>query len=141
MPTYAGFYPYEGTFKTRQTTVVASQAFSVGDALKLSNPGTADEMTIAASNDTIKGVFNGVPVASTDSDYASIKTRTYWNVILGEEQLWYANVEAGTADQTTDVGYEADLNSADGITLNASTNDDFVVTKVLNSTTVIGYFK
>lgn len=142
MPTLSGFQHHEGPAPIRRTSVVASQAFDNGDVIKLSNPGTVDEMTVSTSGDTHKGVYHDKPIASTDSDYASIKEdREYIAIINGPLQLWKANVETGTADQTTDVGYEADLASADGLTLDASTNDDFVVTAVEDSGTVIGYFK
>ena len=144
MPTVSGFQHFDGPCPIRTASVVASQAFDDGDVLKLSNAGTADELTVIGVTDAttaVYGVFHSTPVAATDSDYASIKDgKEYIKVVKGTEQLWTANVETGSADQTTDVGYEADLASADGITLNASTYNIFTVTKVLNSTTVIGYF-
>jgi len=143
MPTLSGFHFHDGIKLTRRTSIVASQAVGHGDVLKLSNAGTADEMTVSTAGSLHQGIYVDTPIASTDSDYASIKeNREYIVIVPGRgAQLWKANVEAGTADQTTDVGYEADLNSANGITLSASESDDFVLTVVESAATVIGYFK
>jgi len=144
MATIPGFQYFEGPKPSRRGSVVASQVLTDGDVCAYSNLGTVDELTVASvtgATTTMIAVYHDAEIATTDSDYASIKEdRMFIDIIHDRSQLWKANVETGTADQSTDVGYEADLESVDGITLDASTYNIFTVTKVLNASTVIGYF-
>ena len=141
MPTYPGFHPFEGEFPISRAFMKASEDKDEGDALSYENAGTADELELAVTSDTIVGVYHDKPRTSSDSDYASDVEKEYIRVIRNESQLWYANNESGTdAAQATDVGTSVDLNSADGLDVTSTSNGDFKITKVIDGDTVIGHF-
>jgi|TARA_Y100000310_G_scaffold19478_2_gene19109 hypothetical protein len=112
--------------------MVASEAKSVGDALVWT--GGAATLSLGASNGEIMGVYH-------DADRAASATDTpFATVILTYPDLWwYAPVESGTAAATM-VDDLVDLNSADGLDVAASTNDDFRITKFINTAEVVGFF-
>jgi hypothetical protein len=112
--------------------MVASEAKSVGDALK--HTGGADTLSLAASGDVVVAVY-------MDADRAASETDTpYKSVMLTTNGiLWEAEVETGTALASM-VDDEVDLASADGLDVTASTNDDFIILKVLSGTRVVGIF-
>ena len=137
MPTYPGFYPYEGTFKKRLFSMKGGEAKDVGDSLSYENAGTVDELELAVTSDTIVAVYGDAPRTSGDSADAD---RMCWVVERNPTQLWFANVEAGTATAQTDIGLNVDLNSADGVDIGTTSNGDFIVEKVLTTATIVGYF-
>lgn len=142
MPTLPGFMPYNddgSNFKPIPMKIKASQVADLGDALSAENAGTTGELEAAVTDDFILAVYYDKPRASTDSDYASIVERLVIPVIHGPQQLWSVNVETGTAAHATETWDYGDLASADGLTL-TDTNKDFRIVRVVNSTTVIGYF-
>lgn len=132
MPTIPGFRPYEADrIRLTRRKMVASEVKSIGDALV--HTGSADTLSLAATNGVIVAVY-------MDADLASTATTPYKSVMLTLPGiLWEAQVETGTALSTM-VDDEVDLASADGLNVDASTNDDFVIMKVLGSSRVVGIF-
>ncbi len=133
MPTIPGFRPYEADrIRLTRRKMVASEAKSNGDALV--HTGSADTLSLAATNGVVVAVY-------MDADRSSALTDTpYKSVMLTLPGiLWEAVVETGTALSTM-VDDEVDLASADGLNVDASTNDDFVILKVLSGSRVVGIF-
>lgn len=118
--------------------VKASTAISPGDALKRTS--AADTVEPATSAAKIVGIYNGPARSGSETD-----TPEYPCIVVDSFTYFKANVEdnnGGAVDATSLTrGAEIDLNSADGLDMGVSTNDDFIVEKVVNSTTVIGRFK
>lgn len=87
------------------------------------------------------GATNGLFVAVyMDADLASTTDTPYKTVMLiTPDTQWYAVREAGTLTEA-DVGTDVDLNSADGLNVDASTNDDFHVDIYIDSNTCVGRF-
>lgn len=144
MPTLSGFYPYSGYFPIIPAQIIASVAMTPGVALNPENAGTTGSLDVAATNEFVQAVYNDKVIATTDSDYASTKTRTVISVIHGMEQLWKARVSSGTAAIATEVWDYADIVSG-GLTLTLTdSNKDFRIVKVLDGTAgngvVVGYF-
>jgi len=106
----------------------ASTAIATG-ALLAPN-GTGELIPATATSDQISGI-SVKKVASTDSDYASIKQTVVVN--LDDVQLLLADVEAGTVTEAMEGTY-VDLQSSLGLNVAASANDNFFVTKVVNTT-------
>ncbi len=132
MATIPGFRPYEADrIRLTRYKMVASEVKSIGDALKFT--GGADTLSLAATNSVVVAVY-------MDADLASGSTTPYKSVMLTLPGiLWEAQVETGTAASTM-VDDEVDLASADGLDVTASSNDDFIITKVLGGTRVVGFF-
>lgn len=112
-------FQYKGGARARLTRrkMVASEAKSLGDAL--SQTSTAATMSLAVAGGVFKAVYY-------DADRsASLADTPYKTVMLiTPDTEWYFVVEAGTFTEA-DCGVDADLNSADGIAVDTSTNDDF----------------
>lgn len=144
MPTLSGFHPYDGTFKQRSAQIIASVAMTPGLPLVAENAGTTGSLTTGATDGFIVAVYADKIIASTDSDYASVKQRQVFAVQHDYTQLWKARVSSGTAATATEVWDYGDLVSG-GLTLTLTdTNKDFRITKVLDGTAsngvVVGYF-
>jgi hypothetical protein len=103
----------------------------------LTHTSSADTLEVAASNGTFVAVYYDTPRASTDADYALTPYKTV--MLITPDSQWYAPVEAGTCT-AADVGADVDLNSADGLAIDTSTNDDFHVDMFIDSSTVVGRF-
>lgn len=144
MPTLTGFHPYQGTFNVLPMKVVASVAFTQGAALTAENAGTTGELDLAATDEFVQAVYCDKVTASTDSDYASIKTKNVWPVLHDPDQLWKARVSSGTAAHATETLDYADIVSGGASLTLTDTNKDFKILKVLDGTAnngvVVGYF-
>lgn len=110
----------------------ASTAFEIGDLCTIDSNG----FLIPGGSGKIVGVSNE-KVTSADADYAVARPL---NVSAGDAEITYIfNVATGTATQST-VGEYVDIDSADFTSLDvtASTNDQVLVTKFINASTVEG---
>lgn len=108
-------------------TLPASTAFAVGTLIASDAAGTgAADVLADATNKYIKGAIVKA-VASTDSDYASVKQVM---VLRDEDGIWEFDVGNGTAD-ANDFGNLIDLHT-DGksVDVTASTAKQISVTKV-----------
>jgi hypothetical protein len=145
MPTLTGFHPYKGVFVPVPYSIKASQVLIPGAPLVADNAGTAGELTIAATDGFVVGVYCDKVIATTDADYASIKSnRNVWPVQHDGMQLWKCRVSTGTAAHATESWDYGDL-ATGGLSLTLTdTNKDFRITKVLDGTAsngvVVGYF-
>jgi hypothetical protein len=110
----------------------ASTAFAVGDLCTLDSDG----FLVPGGSGKIVGVSNE-EVTSADSDYASTR---FLNVSAADSEITFTfPVATGTATQTI-VGEYVDIDATDttGLDITASTNDQVLVTKLINATTVEG---
>lgn len=144
MPTLSGFHPYDGTFIEQPAQIVASLAAVPGMVLSAENAGTTGSLDVGVTDDFMSAVYCDKPITSSDSDYASTKTRNVWMIQHEATQLWKARVSSGTPATATEVWDYADV-VAGGLTLTLTdTNKDFRITKVLDGTAnngvVVGYF-
>lgn len=136
MPSRPGFQPYGGTrLRLTRRKMVASEAKDVGDVLV--HTASADTLELGASNGLFVAVYMDAPRTSADADYASTPYKTV--MLITPDTQWYAVREAGTLT-AADVGADVDLNSADGLAVDTSTNDDFHIDMVLDSNTCVGRF-
>ena len=126
--------PYGGArLRLARRPMVTSEAKSIGDAL--TQTATAETLSAAASN----GLFYAVYM-DADRTSASTDVTTMYSVMLCTPDLqWLFNREAGTFT-VADINTDADLNSADGIAIDTSTNDDFHVDWRIDANTGIGRF-
>lgn len=120
----SGPYEYNDVFPTK-----ASTAIDVGDALK-ENTGLAP-----ATTDTEIVALALQAKASSVSAQTSILT-----MIILDRAKFYGVAEAGTFVRETDGAKAVDLNSADGLDADATTNKDWLVYQVLTTTEAIGKF-
>lgn len=118
-----------GEFKKK-----ASTAFAVGDMCTIDSDG----FLIAGGAGKIVGISNET-VTSADADYAGTR---FLNVTQGDsEATFIIPVATGTATQTL-VGEYVDIDAADfgAVDVTASTNDQVLVTKVIDVATIEGKF-
>ena len=97
------------TGKSHYKEYTASGAITAGDAVQFDENG---EVAAAATNKAIVGI--ALAAATTNS--------TCKVDVVDSGSEWEMPIEAGTM-ATSEVGEEADLNSADGLTLTESNND------------------
>lgn len=120
---FSGPYELDSTRPTKASTVIA-----IGDAL-------ADSigLTPAATNNEIHGLAL--------QDRASVANQTaILTLIILPRAKFFGLAEVGTFVHATDVNTAVDLNSADGLAANTTTNKDWLVRKVLSTTQAIGQF-
>lgn len=131
MPTYPGFIYSSGPYELqRSSATVASATIDVGDALE----EDSGQLVAAASNERVGHVALEAK-ASSDSTTNPVQTIITYN---GRTKFIFVR-EAGTlaaADEHT----LKDLNSADGIACDTSTNGDFYIIRRLSADHGIGMF-
>lgn len=133
MPTRPGFQPFGGSrLRLTRRKMVASEAKSVGDVL--THTSGADTLELAAAGGTFVAVYMDADRDSslTDTPYKSV-------MLITPDSQWYFVREAGTLT-AADVGADVDLNSADGLAVDTSTNDDFHIDGVIDANTGWGRF-
>lgn len=112
----------------------ASTAFNVGDMCTIDSNG----FLVPGGSGKVVGISNE-KITSADSDYAVAREL---NISGGDSELTFIiPVATGTATQTL-VGELVDIDATDftAVDVTASTNDQVLVTKVINSTTIEGKF-
>ena len=128
-----GFMPYGGSrLRLTRRKMVASEAKSIGDVL--THTSGADTLEAAATNGTFVAVYIDADrsVGETDTPFKSV-------MLITPDMQWSAVRETGTLT-VADVGTDVDLNSADGLAVDASTNDDFHIDKYVDANTCVGRF-
>lgn len=120
---YSGPYELDDTMPTKSSQVIAA-----GDALTDST-GLAP----AATDNEIHGIALQARVSVANQTPIQI-------MIILDRTKFYGEAESGTFVHASDVNVPVDLASADGLAADVSTNDDWLVRKVLSTTQAIGQF-
>lgn len=127
---YVSFSRFSGPYELDDVKPTkASTALEVGDALE-EDTGLAP----AESDDEIHGIALQAK-ASSVSAQTSIQT-----LVILPRAKFYGEAEAGTFVRATDGNTAVDLNSADGLAADTTTNKDWLVLAVLSTTQAIGQF-
>lgn len=127
--------PYGGArLRLTRRPMVASEAKSIGDALI--NTSTAATLSLAATNFTeVTAVYMDADRASSVTDVATM----YSVMLVTPDVQWYGYREAGTLT-AADVGNNVDLNSADGLAVDTTSNNDFHIDKYISADICVGRF-
>ena len=126
--------PYQAArLRLTRRPMVTSEAKDVGDCL--TQTATANTLSAVASNGYAYAVYMDAARLSSSTDV----TTQYTVMLCTPENLWYFPVEAGTFT-AADINTDADFNSADGIAIDTSSNDDFHVDLFITSTIGVGRF-
>lgn len=119
----SGPYELDDRMPTKASTVLA-----VGDALKEDTglgPATSDAEIVALALQDRVSVANQTPIQT---------------LIILDRAKFYGVAEAGTFVSTSDANIACDLNSADGLAADTSSNKDWIVMYVLSTTQAVGKF-
>lgn len=137
MSTLSGFLPYgkcvDGNLE--RIIITASTALVPGTPLKRTTSALTYEVLTSAAK--VEYVYLDKPIVSTDSDYASTKSRMAIKVT--DESQFYCSAGAGTfvaaSDITCDISTGALTAAAD-----TDTNHDLLIDRILSTTLAVVRF-